>query len=259
MREKIYTKSLLDNTIMFAGLPINKVKKVLSKCKNRYNYFHRSDLVTHLKDELSIESNKSFNIVELFLKERIIEYTDFQNKLLMLAKLGLKILLVPHINSKTEYIEGYPKKIVKDVLKNIRINEPENILKLDSTIDKNTCLNQIEVKDIRNKLMNGKYLEMGDHFFILTNKGISVSKKRMGKKISRENADKIIQDLLKRAKEINSSSCYCYKISRLIIHGSYLTNKEQLNDVDFMYKLKPKYPKKIQKDKEREFINLWGS
>ena len=250
-------KSLLDNNLIFVGLSINIIKKVLSKCKDRYNYFNRSVLETHLKDESSIESNKACNIVELFLKEGIIEYTDFQNKLLMLAKLGLKILLVPYINSKTEYIEGYPKKLVKDILKNIRINEPKNILKLDSVIDKNTCLNQMEVKDIRNKLINNKYLEIGDHFFKLTNKGISISKKRMGNKIFREKAEKIIQDVLKRAKEINSSGNYCYRINRLIIHGSYLTNKEQLNDIDFMYELKPKYPKKIQQIKEREFINLY--
>lgn len=63
----------------------------------------------------------------------------------------------------------------------------------------------------------------------------------MGKKnvnITRKKADELILKLLERAKEINTSTDkykYPYKVKRIIVFGSYLSEKEHLGDIDIFY------------------------
>lgn len=52
--------------------------------------------------------------------------------------------------------------------------------------------------------------------------------------ISRKTADRIVAEVVERAKEINTSSYpkFMNFVKKVVVFGSYLTNKEKLGDVD---------------------------
>ena len=59
--------------------------------------------------------------------------------------------------------------------------------------------------------------------------------------INREKADRIMQEFLKRVEEVNRDDSYPYRVSKLVLFGSYL-NPEQmdLGDIDIAFELEPK-------------------
>ena len=59
--------------------------------------------------------------------------------------------------------------------------------------------------------------------------------------INREKADRIMQEFLKRVEEVNRDDFYPYRVSKLVLFGSYL-NPEQmaLGDIDIAFELEPK-------------------
>lgn len=61
------------------------------------------------------------------------------------------------------------------------------------------------------------------------------TKKRIG--VTRKKADELIRDLIQRADQINASNEFLYKVTRLEIFGSYLTDKGKLGDIDIAVKL----------------------
>ena len=52
--------------------------------------------------------------------------------------------------------------------------------------------------------------------------------------ISRKTADRIVSEVIERAKEINASSFpkFMLSVKKIAVFGSYLTDKEKLGDVD---------------------------
>jgi hypothetical protein len=71
-------------------------------------------------------------------------------------------------------------------------------------------------------------------------------KKRVG--VTRETADRLLDNLRTRAKEIDADPQYLYGISRLAVLGSYLTAKDKLGDIDIAVELGPK-----ERDPERHW------
>jgi hypothetical protein len=71
-------------------------------------------------------------------------------------------------------------------------------------------------------------------------------KKRVG--VTRETADRLLDNLRTRAKEIDADPQYLYGISRLAVFGSYLTAKDKLGDIDIAVELGPK-----ERDPERHW------
>lgn len=67
--------------------------------------------------------------------------------------------------------------------------------------------------------------------------------------ISRAKADKFLESFMLRVKEINKNSKYLYRVSRIELFGSYITDAELVNDIDIGYQL---VRKGTNKDKWRE-------
>ncbi len=60
--------------------------------------------------------------------------------------------------------------------------------------------------------------------------------------ISRKTADRIVSEVIERAKEINASPYpkFMYFVKKIAVFGSYLTDKEKLGDVDIAVLLERK-------------------
>jgi predicted nucleotidyltransferase len=63
-------------------------------------------------------------------------------------------------------------------------------------------------------------------------------KKRVG--LTRAKADDLIKCLVERVLLVNKDPQYLYGVSRVVIFGSYLTDKEKLGDIDVAVSLGPK-------------------
>lgn len=74
-----------------------------------------------------------------------------------------------------------------------------------------------------------------------TAKGIELINASAARPLTRATADRLIEELLKRVKEINTSKEFLYSVVKVILFGSYLDgNKERISDVDVAVFVVPK-------------------
>ena len=75
-------------------------------------------------------------------------------------------------------------------------------------------------------------------------------KKNLG--IKRETAERILKEVVQRAKKINSSpeSQFMYFVSKVLVFGSYLTQKERLGDIDLAIEIERRW----KSDKEYDHL-----
>lgn len=83
-----------------------------------------------------------------------------------------------------------------------------------------------------------------------TLKGRSLALASAAKPITRKTADRVVEEFMNRVKSINSDSYFLYKVSKVDIFGSYLTDKEKISDIDISVEIQPKYNTEEQWEKE---------
>ena len=101
-----------------------------------------------------------------------------------------------------------------------------------------------ETKRVIIKLVKDGYLEKDSERkqnYRPTIKGNALAMASAAKPISRKTADKKLAELMQRAKIVNSSNKYLYLVKRISVFGSYLTDKEKINDIDLDIELESKY------------------
>jgi len=69
--------------------------------------------------------------------------------------------------------------------------------------------------------------------------------------ISRSTAERLVREFLTRVDEVNWNPHYLYRVSRVVVFGSYLTESSTLGDVDLAVTLEPKEPDR-EKRRHRE-------
>ncbi len=80
----------------------------------------------------------------------------------------------------------------------------------------------------------------GEVWYRTTLQGNALSLASAAKPLRRSSAEAAVRSFLERVHEINSSEHYLYRVTRVVAFGSYLTDKEYLNDVDLAVELVPK-------------------
>jgi predicted nucleotidyltransferase len=116
-------------------------------------------------------------------------------------------------------------------------------------------INKTKAVRLVNKLIKEGYLERTNRDTIATTiKGNSLAMASFAPPITRRTADKKIAELIERAKIVNTSNDYLYKVKRIAVFGSYLTDKDRINDIDVDIILKRKFTKEIQEKKENACI-----
>jgi len=81
-----------------------------------------------------------------------------------------------------------------------------------------------------------------------------VTSNRKDVRIKRSTADKLLEGLTERALQINKDPYYLYKVSRLVVFGSYVNDPEMdtLGDLDIGFLLEPKHSGQMQESLERK-------
>jgi len=73
-----------------------------------------------------------------------------------------------------------------------------------------------------------------------TLKGSTLGLASAAKPVNRKTADRIFSEFIDRVKRINTDSYFLYKVNKVIVFGSYLTDAQKLNDLDIAVELTPK-------------------
>jgi predicted nucleotidyltransferase len=109
-------------------------------------------------------------------------------------------------------------------------------------------------------LEDAGYIEKSKNFinpqhWIVTLKGSRLSLASAAKPVKRETAEKRLQEFMERVDRVNSDKYYLYKVSKVVIFGSFLSNKDRINDIDIAVKLLPKISDtKKRREKEQQRI-----
>jgi hypothetical protein len=72
-----------------------------------------------------------------------------------------------------------------------------------------------------------------------TIKGNALALASAAKPIKRATANRLVEGFLARVREINASDTYVYRVAKAVVFGSYLSDREDLGDVDIAVKLVP--------------------
>ena len=77
----------------------------------------------------------------------------------------------------------------------------------------------------------------------VTLKGSALRIAKAGKPIKRSTAERLVAEFLDRVEKANRQHYYAYRITRVLVFGSYLSDRPDLGDIDLGVELTPKWPK----------------
>jgi predicted nucleotidyltransferase len=137
-----------------------------------------------------------------------------------------------------ETIDGQPAKRVRDILR-----------RLGWVWTRDDLEKQVGNRALANKLFAGfkrrgwiqlvKDARSGE-YYECTLDGSQFRKAHVGKGIARSKAEQALQGLLARVRQVNADDYWLYRVKRVVVFGSYLSNKPVLGDVDVAVELEQK-------------------
>jgi predicted nucleotidyltransferase len=102
-----------------------------------------------------------------------------------------------------------------------------------------------DAKEVISQLAALGYVESkqghdGRPYWSTTLKGNSLGLATAAKPVSRETAQRVVNEFLERVRRVNADEYYLYKVKKVLVFGSFLSDAPQLNDVDMAVQLEPK-------------------
>jgi predicted transcriptional regulator/predicted nucleotidyltransferase len=149
-----------------------------------------------------------------------------------------KVLIKQQIKlSPADRIAGYPAiEIIKFLKKlaqqTLDTEEAASFLKLDLKSTK-ALLNQLA--SVENLIS-----PQDSNHWDLTDKGELYAEASLSSRVKRQTASDILNELPAIAESINSDNNLAYRVERLAVFGSYLSDKDRLGDVDIAFDLFPR-------------------
>jgi DNA-binding MarR family transcriptional regulator len=156
---------------------------------------------------------------------------------------------------KTGLFFGYPAPLVRKIFRELQGYDADV-----RYFTRNMKIKKTDALELVNKLIKEGYLEKSnssndrDLFVKPTIKGNALAMASFAPSITRQTADKKIAELIERARVVNQSNDHLYMVKRIAIFGSYLTDKDRINDIDVDIILERKFGQEIQKQKEDAFV-----
>lgn len=137
------------------------------------------------------------------------------------------------INTNEE-IAGFPLLKIRDLLKSKEFMYYENVaifLKTD----------QNRAKIVLTELIDLGFIERDPAqisiLYVKTLKGNSLANAKAFIAIPKERAEKIFSEFMERVQEVNQNSKYIFKVSKVILFGSYIKGSPTVNDIDIAIEL----------------------
>lgn len=157
-----------------------------------------------------------------------------------------------------DFLAEQPILTIRDFLRYVQIRDWWTI---DFLIDK-LNVSESSARKIIKVLLEQGYIEEskpfdGEKTWVNTIKGNSLAMASAAKPIYRKTADGILKKFLERVNEANANADFAYRVEKVVIFGSYLSDSDRLNDIDLAIKLssKEKDTKKMRL-RNQERINI---
>ena len=96
-------------------------------------------------------------------------------------------------------------------------------------------------------------------WYELTDEGMRFAQASAAAPLRRATAERKLHEFIARVEQINQSDEYAYRVARVVVFGSYLTDVERVNDIDLAVELVPRWDGfnvGIQHRKEQERVRL---
>lgn len=146
-----------------------------------------------------------------------------------------------HLDTKT-YIAGQPAIKVRDFLRKAEGNFWNTGYAGDYfKINENEA--QALVEELAQKKYIAKNRIRNEECWTTTSDGIRFFQASATKGILRPNAEKLLEEFLKRVQQVNEDNYFLYRVMQVAVFGSYLQGeKDRINDIDLFVQLEPKNP-----------------
>lgn len=139
---------------------------------------------------------------------------------------------------KTEKIIGIPILEVRKFLKGVGY----------SAFDVNRLISKFTLSGREAKALLGELIKRSlvratsndNGYWELTIKGSAFTMASAAKPICRHTADRLVKEFLERIEVVNNNIGYLFKVNTAVIFGSYLSDKEKINDIDIAIQLERK-------------------
>jgi hypothetical protein len=138
-----------------------------------------------------------------------------------------------------QMIAGFPAMEIRWLMRRMRPYQGvtaefiANVMKIEG---------EDQTQAVVSDLMNLGYIERIDLqddriWFTPTDLGVSLSLASAAKRITRKTAEKAVAGFMKRVQWLNHNRKYLFKVTGVVVYGSYLTSAESLGDVDIAVEL----------------------
>jgi hypothetical protein len=147
-------------------------------------------------------------------------------------------------------IAGYPARLIRDGLRKSGDNFYAERFSEQAKIE------LAEARKLLRKLEKLGYVERepdrdGDFTWGTTLKGGQLINASAMKPITRASAEKAVAAFLGHCDELDVDPYWLYRVKRVRVFGSYITDKERLGDVDLVVELERKNPETFIEDSKR--------
>ena len=96
-------------------------------------------------------------------------------------------------------------------------------------------------------------------WYELTDQGTRLAQASAAAPLRRATAERKLREFMARVEQVNQSEEFAYRVNRVVLFGSYLTDAERVNDIDLAVELAPRrdgFDVGIQYQKEQERVRL---
>lgn len=144
-------------------------------------------------------------------------------------------------------IAGIPALAVRDALHRSRHRE---VFTFELFVEE--CkVSERKAKEIVKALLIDKFVEVAERprwahrerkrWYKTTAEGLRLSNATALPRMPRSKAEAMLADFLERVQEVNSHAEYIYRVSTVIVSGSYARGENTLGDLDIFYGLEPRF------------------
>jgi predicted nucleotidyltransferase len=128
-------------------------------------------------------------------------------------------------------------------------------------------LEEIQTVELLMELEEKGYIEKdelyyGEQYWRNTINGNALGNASAAKPYKRKTAEKALTKFMERVQKVNSDPYYLYKVTRVVLFGSYLSDVPEVSDVDIALEIAPKEEdlevRGLQLEKRREEAEISG-
>ena len=128
---------------------------------------------------------------------------------------------------KHQMIAGLPAKDARRFMR-----EAAGFIIRPRTVIEVLGFSQSDARQLLHKMQNEGLLAVREDYWLATARGHPLAMATAARPLRRATAQRLIEEIVERARVINGDNEFAYRVQRLVVFGSFLAGAERPNDVD---------------------------